>query len=85
VRLAGRLIGGHVPVSGKLVDLQAHDGGRWRTFETVRTNARGRFRSGYRFTRNAGRRRYPMRVRVRPDASYPYALGYSGVVRVRVR
>lgn len=84
VRLTGRLLGGHVPRRGKLIDLQARDGGRWRVFATVRTDSRGRFRAGYRFSRRA-RGTYPMRVRVRADASYPFARGYSPVVRVRVR
>jgi hypothetical protein len=85
VRLSGRLLGGHVPRRGKLVDLEAHDGGRWRDFATVRANARGRFATSYRFSRRARRRTYPIRVRVRPDSSYPFALGYSPAVRVRVR
>jgi hypothetical protein len=83
VRLRGRLQGGHIPGRGKLIDLQAFDGGRWREFDTVRTRRNGRFRTSYRFGRGA-RGRFPMRVRVRPDSSYPFALGYSRTVRVRV-
>src|SRR5262249_49092614 len=37
VRLSGRLRGGYVPGRGRVVDLQAHERGRWRTFDTVRT------------------------------------------------
>ena len=42
VRLRGRLRGGYVPAGGKLVELQAFDGGAWRSVRTVRTKrARG--------------------------------------------
>jgi hypothetical protein len=85
VRLSGRLRGGHVPRRGKLIDLEARDAGRWRDFDTVRTDRRGRFRTSYRFSRRARRGTYPIRVKVRADSSYPFALGYSPAVRVRVR
>jgi hypothetical protein len=85
VRLTGRLLGGRVPARGKLIDLQARELGRWRTFATVRTKASGTFSTRYRFRSSAPRKTYPMRVRVRPDAGYPYAVGYSKAVRVRVR
>jgi hypothetical protein len=85
VRLTGRLSGGRIPSRGKLVDLQAHERGHWRTFATVRTNRAGRFATRYRFSRGAPRKTYPMRIRVRPESSYPYALGYSKSVRVTVR
>jgi hypothetical protein len=82
VRLRGTLRGGFVPGRGKVVDLQAFDGGRWRTFATTRSRGR-RFSASYRFS-GAARGTYPMRARIRPDGAYPYALGYSPVVRVRV-
>jgi hypothetical protein len=85
VRLTGRLLGGRVPARGKLIDLQARELGRWRTFATVRTRASGAFTMRYRFRSSAPRKTYPMRVRVRPDAAYPFAVGYSRAVRVRVR
>jgi hypothetical protein len=85
VRLSGRLLGGRVPSRGKLIDMQAREQGRWRTFATVRTRASGSFRTHYRFRASAPRKTYPMRVRVRPDAAFPYAVGYSRLVRVRVR
>jgi len=85
VRLTGRLLGGRVPERGKLIDLQARELGRWRTFATVRTRPSGSFSTRYRFRSSAPRRTYPMRVRVRPEAAYPYAVGYSRSVRVRVR
>jgi hypothetical protein len=85
VRLTGRLLGGRVPARGKLIDVQARELGRWRTFATVRSRASGTFTTRYRFRSSAPRKTYPMRVRVRPDAAYPFAVGYSRAVRVRVR
>ena len=85
VRLSGRLLGGRVPTRGKLIDLQAREQGKWRTFATVRTRASGTFTTRYRFRGTAPRKTYPMRVRVRPDAAYPFAVGYSRSVKVRVR
>jgi hypothetical protein len=85
IRIFGRLRGGRVPRRGKLVALQAFERGRWQTFTTVRTNRKGSFskRRGFSFT--AAGRTFRLRVQVRPDASYPYALGYSRSVRVHVR
>lgn len=85
VRLSGRLLGGRVPRRGKLVDLQAYERGRWRTFDTARSSRRGRYRTHYRFSTAAAGRSFRLRVRVRPDAAYPFAVGYSHAVRVRVR
>ena len=51
----------------------------------MRTKASGAFTAHYRFHSSAPRKAYPMRVRVRSDASYPYGLGYSRSVNVRVR
>jgi hypothetical protein len=85
IRLSGRLPGGRIPSRGKLIDLQAREQGRWHTFASVRTKRSGNFATHYRFHRSAPRKTYPMRVRVRPESSYPYSLGYSRAVRVRVR
>ena len=68
-----------MPSRGKLIDVQAREQGRWRTFATVRTPGVGRVRTRYRFRRAAPRKTYPMRVRVRPDAAYPFAVGYSRI------
>jgi hypothetical protein len=83
IRLSGRLRGGYLPARGRLLDLQAFDRGRWRLFNSVRTRRNGRFSVSYRFTSGA-RGTFPIRVRVRPSSDYPYTLGYSRVVRVRV-
>lgn len=85
VRFRGRLIGHPIPRVGKLIDLQAYDGGRWRTFQTVRTNRKGGYRARYRFTRTRSARTFRFRARARRESRYPYALGVSKTVRVRVR
>ena len=79
------LLGRPIPRVGKLVDLQAFDGGRWRTFATTRTNRKGRYRASYRFIRTSSPRTFRFRARARKESRYPYALGTSKVVRVRVR
>jgi hypothetical protein len=81
VTFRGRLRGGYVPPRGKLVELQATDRGRWRTFALVRSDRRGNFRYRYRF---AGSGRFAFRVRVRFERAYPYILGYSPRTAVRV-
>jgi hypothetical protein len=81
--MSGRLRGGYVPARGRVLDLQAHERGAWRPFETVRTSGKGRFSATYRFTSGA-RGTFRIRVRVRPSSDYPFTLGYSRVVRVRV-
>ena len=86
MRLKGRLLGGHVPARGKGVELQAFERGRWRTFESVRTGRRGRFTARYRFAGAPAGQRVPhARAGRGPRRRYPFALGHSPVVRVRVR
>jgi hypothetical protein len=85
VRFRGRLRGLPVPRRGKLVEIQAFDGGRWRTFAQPRTGRYGRFRTSYRLRRTFGPRTFRFRARVRREAGYPYELGISRPVRVRVR
>jgi hypothetical protein len=86
VKFSGRLglRGAKVPRSGKLVDLQAYDAGRWRTFATARARgSKGAWSSSYRFGGSPGR--YPVRLRIRREDVFPYDLGYSRSVVVRVR
>jgi hypothetical protein len=85
VLIAGHLVGGPVPDGGKLIDLQAHYRGKWRTFAAPRTDERGRWTFRYRFEATRGLVTYAFRARVRREAAYPYELGYSRVVRVTVR
>ncbi len=86
VRFSGRLglRGATIPRSGKIVELQAYDRGRWRTFATARARgSKGRWSSSYTFAGTPGR--YPVRLRIRREAVFPYDLGYSRFVIVRVR
>jgi hypothetical protein len=84
VAFGGRLRGRPIPATGRVVDLQAFYRGRWRTFATPRTTRTGAWRYRYRFGATRGRVVYRFRVVVRPEASYPYARGYSKTVRVTV-
>ena len=85
VRFSGRLRGGDVPAGGKVVELQAYERGRWRSITTLRTNAKGSFSYRYRFSFRAAGATFPVRVRVRHEGTYPFALGYSKPIKVRVR
>jgi hypothetical protein len=85
IRFSGRLRGGHVPTGGKQVILEArsaHSG--WLQFRVVRSDAAGRFRASYRF-RFAGPADYEFRAVCEAEADYPFAKGYSTVVRVHER
>jgi hypothetical protein len=83
VRFRGR-VRGALPAKGKLLDLQAFDGGRWRKFGTARARSDGRYRTRYRFTRGARPKVYRFRVRLPREAGFPYALGYSNTAKVRL-
>jgi hypothetical protein len=74
VRFRGRL---RAPQAGKLVELQALVGPeQWQTFRTLRTDARGVWRTSYRFTSTCRSRRFRFRALLpkqqatptRPDA-----------------
>ena len=85
VRISGRLrlAGAQLPPSGKPVELQAFDRGRWRLFASTRARGpQGRWATSYRF--GAGRGTYRMRARIRRDGRLPFVLGYSPVRTVRV-
>ena len=86
VRFSGRLrlLGTTLPPGGKIVDLQASQRGRWSTVATTRaTGANARWHAVARFRGTPGR--YPVRLRIRREALFPYELGYSASVTVRVR
>ena len=84
VGFRGRLRTGGQPIPdrGLVVVLQGRADGRWQTFADTRTDRRGRWRASYRFRGIGGR--YPVRARIRRQAGYPYELGYSRRVTVRV-
>jgi hypothetical protein len=84
VRFQGRLLGGHVPPTGKLVELQARVGARWRTFATLRSDRRGRVRHSHRFALASAGSTYTLRLRVPRERSYPFETATSRAVTVRV-
>jgi hypothetical protein len=83
-RFTGLVHGGFIPRHGKVVELQAFDGGAWRTFDSVRTTRSGRFKAHYRFRRTPPGRTFSFRARVRSERGYPFLLGISRHVRLRV-
>jgi hypothetical protein len=84
VRFSGRLRnrGQRIPGRGIVLILQGFDNGRWSTFEDTRTDRRGRWRVSYPFSGAPGR--YPVRVRIRKVSGYPFELGYSRRLTIRV-
>jgi hypothetical protein len=78
-----RLRGRKLPRSGKRVELQAFDRGRWRVFATTRAfGPRGRWDASYRFGARAGS--YRIRVRIPYEGTLPFDRGYSRPVTVTV-
>jgi hypothetical protein len=86
LRLRGT-VRGVVPSRGVPVIFQGRSGrGGYSTFADGRADRKGRFSVRYRFRSGASRgRTFTFRVKLRGDARFPYALGYSKRVRVRVR
>ena len=73
-----------MPPGGKIVDLQALQRGRWMTVDTARaTGSAGAWHAVARFRGNPGK--FSIRLRIRREALFPYELGYSPAVAVRVR
>jgi hypothetical protein len=85
VRFDGRLRGGHVPAGGKLLELQVLLRDEWRTFTTVHSNRRGRWRYTYRFGATRGTVVYLFRARIPREATYPFTNGKTGWRKVTVR
>ena len=83
VRFSGRLgtRGATIPDGGKIVELQARQGGRWSTVAPPRPPVLAR---GGPVPRHAG----PLpgaRLRIRREATFGYELGYSPPIAVTVR
>jgi hypothetical protein len=86
VTFSGRLRGGYLPGSGKLLELQFFDRGKWRTFRTFRADpSSGRWSYTYRFDGTRGTRRYRFRLRIPKENGYPYSTGGSRRTAVTVR
>ena len=85
VRFSGRVrsLGQPFPTRGVILALQGFEDGRWNTFFDTRTNRRGRWSVSYGFSGRPGT--YPIRVRIRRQALFPFVLGTSPAIRVRVR
>jgi hypothetical protein len=83
VRLSGRVGGKPIPRAGLLVTLQGFQRGwGWRTFRTVRTDRRGRWRTRYRFRLTHGR--FGFRALTPRQSPFPFASGRSRGVFVVV-
>jgi hypothetical protein len=82
----GQLVGGYIPPERSIIQMEIFFLGRWRTIETLRTNARGRFAYRYTFSPEAvGRASYLFRALIRYSRSYPFLAATSRPVRVGVR
>jgi len=84
VVFSGRVAGRPLPPIGKLLEMQAHFRGRWRTFSTLRTNRAGAWKFRYRFGATLGRVTYRFRARMPSEGGYPFITGHSRVARVVV-
>ncbi|HEY2202236.1 MAG TPA: hypothetical protein VGH56_10110, partial [Solirubrobacteraceae bacterium] len=80
----GVLRGVPIPSGGKQLVLEASSGGEWIQFDTISTNAKGRYHSSYRF-RFPGPTTYEFRILCKHEADFPFSEGASNVVRVRER
>jgi hypothetical protein len=85
VRFTGTVASRPVPAAGKLVELQVVLSGHWQTFETVHSDSRGAWRARYRFRRSCGLTRYRFRARLAAEAGYPFEVGRTRELVVRVR
>ena len=84
IHFSGVLRGTPVPPGGKQLVLEASSGGEWVQFDTVSTNAKGRYRASYRF-KFPGPVTYRFRVISRYEADFPFLAGASNVVDVHER
>jgi hypothetical protein len=85
IYFSGRLLGGAVPSTGKLLVLEARTaGGTWITFNVVRSDRAGRYHASYRF-RFPGPASYRFRVVSEAEADYPFTTGASNTVVVSER
>lgn len=82
LRLSGKL--SLLPRRGVQVTIQARDGRRWRTVDSVRTTRTGSFSWPYRFKPSAAGHTFAFRARV-TSPIYPFAAGNSKTLLVRVR
>lgn len=81
-----RSLGAPLPRRGKLVSIQYYESAarRWRPVLVTRTDHAGRFRASYRFRYISGSARIKIRATVLPEERWPYALGVSRSLVLRV-
>jgi hypothetical protein len=85
IRFTGQLDGAPIPLGGKQLVLEARSpGSGWIEFDVIRTTARGRFHSTYRF-KFPGPAAYRFRVVSNAEADFPFATGASNTVGVYER
>jgi hypothetical protein len=86
IRFRGQLLGLPMPRAGKSIAIQARAKGvpTWTTVTMIRVGASGRFTFKYRFRRTFQRTTYEFRALSPKQRSYPYARGWSRVVRAFV-
>jgi hypothetical protein len=85
VTFEGRVRSTPLPRGGKLVALQVKLSDRWQTFRTTRGDDAGRWSVRYRFKRTRGVQHYRFRAALPREAGYPFELGRSRSLTVRVR
>ncbi len=81
---SGSLYGVPVPEGGKQLVLEARAGREWIQFNTIHTNAKGRYRASYRF-KFPGPVTYRFRVVCPHEADFPFLEGASDIVTVHER
>lgn len=81
IYFSGVLHGTPIPPGGKQLVLEASSGGEWIEFQTITTNAKGRYRASYRF-KFSGPIVYRFRVLSPREADFPFLAGTSNVVGV---
>jgi hypothetical protein len=81
---SGVLHGVPVPEDGKQLVLEARAGREWIQFDTIHTNAKGRYRASYRF-KFPGPVIYRFRVVSPHEADFPFLEGASNIVTVHER
>jgi hypothetical protein len=84
ILFSGVLRGAPIPSGGKQLVLEASSGGEWIQFDTITTDAKGRYHASYRF-KFPGPVSYRFRVYVPHEADFPFLEGTSNVVGVYER
>jgi len=85
IHFTGVLHGLPIPEEGKQLVLEARSGrGEWIQFNTIRTDAEGRYRASYRF-KFPGPVTYQFRVLSRFESGFPFLDGASNVIDVHER